>query len=77
MKLVMERIVKAFETSPAEIAPGQELRLTVSCGVAEYRFGIGSAGVIAEADKAMFAAKELARRDQLSHINYWNETQTQ
>ncbi len=73
LKPVMERIVKAFESSPVEIAPGKELILTVSCGVAEYRFGIGAAGVIAEADKAMYAAKELARRDHKSHTCYWNE----
>ena len=73
LKMVMERIVNAFDTSPVEIAPGRELVLTVSCGVAEYRFGIGSAGVVAEADKAMYTAKELSRRDQKSHICYWNE----
>ncbi|QJR10817.1 hypothetical protein DSM104443_01886 [Usitatibacter rugosus] len=73
LKLVMERIVKAFDSSPVEIAPGKELLLTVSCGVAEYRFGLGAAGVIAEADKAMYGAKELSRRDHTSHICYWNE----
>jgi diguanylate cyclase (GGDEF)-like protein len=73
LKMVMDRIVAAFESSPAEIAPGKELKLSVSCGVAEYRFGIGAAGVIAEADKAMYAAKELSRRDPRSHICYWNE----
>ena len=73
LKMVMERIVNAFNTSPAEIAPGKELMLSVSCGVAEYRFGIGAAGVIAEADKAMYAAKELSRRGGKSHICYWNE----
>ncbi|APV51273.1 hypothetical protein BWI17_17235 [Betaproteobacteria bacterium GR16-43] len=73
LKVVMERIVKAFAASPVEIAPGRELLLSVSCGVAEYRFGLGAAGVIAEADKAMYAAKELARRDHHSHICYWNE----
>ena len=73
LKLVIERIVKAFESSPVEIAPGKELLLTVSCGVAEYRFGLGAAGVIAEADKAMYAAKELSRRDHAAHVCYWNE----
>jgi len=73
LKLVIERIVKAFESSPVEIAPGKELLLTVSCGVAEYRFGLGAAGVIAEADKAMYAAKELSRRNHAAHICYWNE----
>ncbi len=73
LKPVMERIVMAFASSPVEISPGRELILSVSCGVAEYRFGIGAAGVVAEADKAMYAAKELAHRDHGSHICYWNE----
>jgi diguanylate cyclase (GGDEF)-like protein len=73
LKMVMERIVKAFATSPCEIAPGREIIIAVSCGVAEYRFGIGAAGVLAEADKAMYTAKELSHRDHHSHICYWNE----
>ena len=43
LKMVMERIVTAIETSPCEIAPGEETRLSISCGVAEYRFGDGIA----------------------------------
>ena len=73
LKMVMERIVNAVESSPCEVAPGRELLLTMSVGVAEYRFGIGTAGVLAEADKAMYAAKELSRRERRSHICYWNE----
>ncbi len=76
LKMVMERIVKAFATSPCEIAPGKEIMLTVSCGVADYRFGIGSAGVIAEADKAMYVAKQQGKKDRASHICYWNELGT-
>jgi diguanylate cyclase (GGDEF)-like protein len=73
LKLVMERILKAFASSPCEIAPGLELRLSISCGVADYRFGSGPAGVIADADKAMYAAKDMSRRDQKSHVCYRNE----
>lgn len=73
LKMVMERIIKAIESTPCEIAPGLETRLSVSCGVAEYRFGDGPSGVIADADKAMYAAKELARRDGKSHVAYRNE----
>ncbi len=73
LKMVMERIVKAVSTSPFEVAPGREVMLTVAVGVAEYRFGIGAAGVLAEADKAMYAAKELSRREKRSTICYWNE----
>jgi diguanylate cyclase (GGDEF)-like protein len=73
LKMVMERIVKAIAASPCEIAPGLEVRLSVSCGVAEYRFGAAPAGVLADADKAMYAAKELAHKDGKSHICYRSE----
>jgi diguanylate cyclase (GGDEF)-like protein len=73
LKMVMERIVKAISASPCEIAPGLELRVSVSCGVADYRFGSGVAGVLADADKAMYAAKQVAHGDGQSHIAYRNE----
>ncbi|HYC36587.1 MAG TPA: GGDEF domain-containing protein [Usitatibacter sp.] len=73
LKMVMERIVKAISSSPCEIAPGLEVRLSVSCGVAEYRFGSGALGVLADADKAMYVAKEMGRDDGKSHISYRGE----
>jgi diguanylate cyclase (GGDEF)-like protein len=73
LKMVMERIVKAIESTPCEIAPGLETRLSVAVGVAEYRFGDGPSGIIGDADKAMYAAKELSRRDGRSHVAYRNE----
>src|SRR4051812_16302438 len=73
LKMVMARIVKAIEGTPCEIAPGQELRVSVSCGVAEYRFGDGPPGLLADADKAMYAAKEASRRDGASQVCYRNE----
>ena len=73
LKMVMERILNAISASPCEIAPGLELRLSVSCGVAEYRFGSGPAGMLADADKAMYAAKQFAHGDGLSHVCYRNE----
>ncbi len=73
LKMVMERIVKAIETTPCEIAPGLETRLSVCGGVAEYRFGDGPSGVPADADKAMYAAKEQSRRDGKSQVAYRNE----
>jgi diguanylate cyclase (GGDEF)-like protein len=73
LKMVMERIVKAIAGSPCEIAPGLELRISVSCGVADYRFGSGVAGVLADADRAIYVAKDLARSDGQSHIAYRNE----
>ena len=73
LKMVMERIIKAIGASPCEIAPGLELRVGVSCGVAEYRFGSGSEGVLADADKAMYAAKQFSREDGKSHVAYRHE----
>jgi len=73
LKMVMERIIKAIQASPCEIAPGLELRVGVSCGVAEYRFGSGSEGVLADADRAMYAAKQFSRADGKSHVAYRNE----
>ena len=73
LKMVMERIIKAIGASPCEIAPGLELRVSVSCGVADYRFGSGPAGVLADADRAMYAAKQKSHEDGQSHIAYRSE----
>ena len=73
LKMVMERIIKAIETTPCELSPGLETRVSVSCGVAEYRFGDGPSGVLADADKAMYIAKELSHADGGSHVCYRNE----
>lgn len=73
LKMVMERIIAAIAASPCEIAPGLEVRLTMSCGVAEYRFGSGPAGVVADADRAMYVAKDLAHADGKSHVCYRHE----
>jgi diguanylate cyclase (GGDEF)-like protein len=73
LKMVMGRILKAIDTTPCEIAPGQELAVHVSCGVAEYRFGSGADGVLMDADKAMYEAKQISRREGGSHVCYRNE----
>ena len=73
LKMVMERIVKAIAASPCEIGPGMELRLSMSCGVAEYRFGSGSPGALADVEKAMNAARDQSRADGASHVCYRNE----
>jgi diguanylate cyclase (GGDEF)-like protein len=73
LKMVMERIVKAIAGSPCEIAPGLELRITVSCGVADYRFGSGVPGVLSDAERAVYAAKDMGRNDGGSHVAYRNE----
>jgi len=73
LKPVIARLVKAIEASPCEIAPGEELIVRLACGVAEYRFGAGAAGLVADADRALYAAKELARGDHRSHVCYRSE----
>jgi diguanylate cyclase (GGDEF)-like protein len=76
LKQVMERVVGAIGASPCEIAPGKELLLTVSVGVAEYRFGAGKAGLLADADRAMFEAKHLAKENGGSQVCYFHEVVT-
>jgi diguanylate cyclase (GGDEF)-like protein len=76
LKSVMERIVKAIGASPCEIAPGEELVLTVCVGVAEYRFGAGRAGVVADGERAMQAAKELYRTRGGAQVCYFHEVAT-
>jgi len=76
LKMVMERIVAAIAASPCEITAGKELPLTVSVGVAEYRFGAGKAGLLADADRAMFEAKAIAREKGGSPICFFHEVAT-
>ncbi len=73
LRKVVGRLVKAIESGPCEIVPGLELTIRLSCGVAEYRFGAGASGLLADADHALYAAKELARADALSHVCYRSE----
>src|SRR5258706_3506961 len=73
LKMVMERIIKAIESTPCEINPGEEKKVTVSCGEAEYRFWNGAAGVPTDADPAMYTAKELSHHDRGSPVRHRNE----
>ncbi|HXZ47823.1 MAG TPA: GGDEF domain-containing protein [Usitatibacter sp.] len=73
LKLVVDRLLEAVGSTPVEVAVGVEVYLHMSCGVAVYRFGSGSAGLLADADHAMYAAKELSRRDGRSHVCYRTE----
>jgi diguanylate cyclase (GGDEF)-like protein len=73
VKMVIERILHAIESTPCQVAPGREIGVGVSCGVAEYRFGSGPAGVLADADKAMYEAKQVARAEGGSRIAYSEE----
>jgi len=76
LKLVMDRILAAIANSPCEVSPGDELLLTVSGGVAEYRFGSGKAGILADADRAMVDAKRLSRERGGSRVCYFHEVAT-
>ncbi len=76
LKLVMDRIVAAIANSPCEVSPGDELLLTVSAGVAEYRFGSGKAGILADADRAMVEAKRQSKERGGSRVCYFHEVAT-
>lgn len=73
LKMVMERIVKAIGASPCEIAPGLELRVVVSAGVAEYRFGTGVDGALGDVQKALQAARVQVHAQGHSMVAYRNE----
>ena len=47
--------------------------MRLACGVAEYRFGEGSAGLLADAAHALYAAKALGEADGASHTCYRTE----
>jgi diguanylate cyclase (GGDEF)-like protein len=70
LRMVIDRILKAVSTSPVEMIPGVELRLSISAGVAEYRLGGGAHGLVADADRAMYVAKLEAHADGHSHVHY-------
>ncbi len=76
LKQVMERILAAIDASPCEIAPGQEVQLTASAGVTEYRFGAGKAGILADAERAMAEAKRLSREQGGSRVCHFHEIAT-
>jgi diguanylate cyclase (GGDEF)-like protein len=73
LKMAMERILLALDASPCEIAPGQELPLRVSVGVADYRFGTGQKGLLADAESAMAEARLLFREDGASHVHFFRD----
>src|SRR5258706_9125955 len=77
LKMVMERIIKAIESTPCEINPGEEKKVTVSCGVAEYRFGDGAAGAVGEGDPAMFAAEGSRHQHRRSPASFRHQSSDQ
>jgi diguanylate cyclase len=75
VKMVVERILHAVQVTPC-VFDKTEIQLNVSCGVAEYRYGTGADGVLAEADRAMYRAKELSRADGSTRACYWDDGAT-
>ena len=73
LKSVVGRLVEQVEATPCEIMPGLEVTVRLACGVAEYRFGEGSAGLLADAAHALYAAKALGEADGASHTCYRTE----
>ena len=71
VRMVVERIIHAIDVTPCVFEGKAEIPVSVSCGVAEYRFGTGVAGVIAEADRAMYRAKVAG--GERSRACYWND----
>lgn len=59
-KVVMERIMKDLEITVFEGLP-EELRVTVSAGVAQYQKGSEIKGLIEQADQALYSAKRAGR----------------
>jgi diguanylate cyclase (GGDEF)-like protein len=75
-KIVTDRILHAFAASPCEIVAGKEVTLSVSIGAAEYRFGSGKAGLLADADRALQPAIILAGTHGGSHACYFHDVAT-
>lgn len=73
LKSVIARLLRAIEANPCEIAPGNELALRLAGGVAEYRFGSGSGGLLADLEHALYAARERSVRGGASQVCYRSE----
>jgi diguanylate cyclase (GGDEF)-like protein len=54
-------MVTSLQSTPIEIADGESVRLTVSCGMAEYTAGDTLDSLIERADKALYEAKRAGR----------------
>jgi GGDEF domain-containing protein len=72
-KLVADRVVLAIGASPCEIAAGEEVKLSVSAGAAEYRFGAGKAGILGDAERALQQARLLSGEQGGSHVCHSHE----
>ncbi len=69
-RAVIGRLVKAIESNPCEIGPGNSLAVALTCGVTEYRFGSGVPGVLADVDTALRHARIEARHGGASTVSF-------
>jgi diguanylate cyclase (GGDEF)-like protein len=74
LSIVVDRIVEAIEANPCQLPDGRIFTLTISCGVAQYQFGSGQAGLLATADRAMYMAKQESKRTRRSAVVYLAST---
>ncbi len=72
--MVVQRILHAIQVTPCVYEGKVEIPVSVACGVAEYRFGAGAAGVLEDADRAMYRAKDLSRDDSRTRACFWNDS---
>ena len=58
---VLDRVGRELRAAPLTLVGGQEVRLTFSAGVAEWRPGDDVRGLFRRADEALYRAKEGGR----------------
>ena len=59
--LMLERVRSVVAAAPMPVAPGQNLRVTVSIGAAQLQQGDEPAQLLMQADEALYAAKHQGR----------------
>ena len=57
----LRTVVASLHSTPIEVGEGESLRLTVSCGLAEYTAGDTLESLVERADKALYEAKRSGR----------------
>jgi diguanylate cyclase len=57
----LKMLTTSLQSSPIELTDGQSMRLTVSCGMAEYSAGDSLESLVERADRALYDAKRAGR----------------
>src|SRR6185503_5528393 len=57
----LKMLTTSLQASPIELTDGQSMRLTVSCGMAEYSAGDSLESLVERADRALYDAKRSGR----------------